>query len=920
MANLKKKLPELPQITDVTDSDLMHVNQNGIDYKATADKFKSTVVNNLTTSSIGSSLDASQGTELLRLINFNKNASRLLFKYDSNWDITTNGNDLDIIIPAGDIQLIDKISYSVNTDSGTIIDGGGLVLTYTVLSNSFTYSFVSDLSTITEGDDENVFIIAKNISGNLYTSNASLNVFIPRSIIDFYPSAGVLIQPDLTDNLDGSITVGTGTYALNSTTRNDENDISAYEISGDDFILTDNVPNYVVANYNSGTPIIQVVTDVNVIDESLIIPIFTIPRTGTTLHTIDWDQIGILLANKLHASIVKTQRFRLQSGLALSEYGTRNINLTAGIVWVGANEVSLLEINSDVDNIRFYKHVAGVWTYSAVTAYNNTQYDDGTDLQNLSNNQYGAIFIYRGVELNKHLYMILGSDSYTQSAAEEAQPPADIPTQITSHAILVGKIIIEKNAATATLIQSAFSVIFNKSTSTSHDSLSDINLANTGVTYGHVDDQAQEFYGEKTFNSSPIVDSETASTIASFDATKNIKSLATATYPDLTELSYVKGATSSLQDQIDTIGGAAGDMLKSTYDPTAVAADAFDMDNMDEGATTKILTDTERSEIATNTAKVGVTTEISSIVEDTTPQLGGDLDANSKRIVEAQGADVASANNLVLGGDGNIFAITGTTQINLISSLNWGTGALITLYFDAILTVKHGQTTSGNDKRINLSGDTDFTSAAGDILTLRLIDSVWEEVSRNAVGAGGGHIYKENGSATIVEGTRNIVNNGTKQVLVNEVGVETEEHQFFEVALDVDPTGKADGDVWGYNQATGKTEPVSTTPQNFYLNNVEANLTADAQLSIILTAGYKIDTIILKETAGNAVTGGIDIGSTTSGNDIVSAEAVSASSENDATIIKPFFSTTTDTDLYISAATAWNNADITVYITLKKVI
>jgi hypothetical protein len=49
-----------------------------------------------------------------------------------------------------------------------------------------------------------------------------------------------------------------------------------------------------------------------------------------------------------------------------------------------------------------------------------------------------------------------------------------------------------------------------------------------------------------------VVSSETASTIASFDASKNIKSLAVATYPTLTELSYVKGVTSALQTQINT--------------------------------------------------------------------------------------------------------------------------------------------------------------------------------------------------------------------------------------------------------------------------------------------------------------------------------------------------------------------------------
>lgn len=44
---------------------------------------------------------------------------------------------------------------------------------------------------------------------------------------------------------------------------------------------------------------------------------------------------------------------------------------------------------------------------------------------------------------------------------------------------------------------------------------------------------------------------QTASTIASFDASKNLVSLSTSTYPSLTELSYVKGVTSSIQTQLN---------------------------------------------------------------------------------------------------------------------------------------------------------------------------------------------------------------------------------------------------------------------------------------------------------------------------------------------------------------------------------
>lgn len=76
-----------------------------------------------------------------------------------------------------------------------------------------------------------------------------------------------------------------------------------------------------------------------------------------------------------------------------------------------------------------------------------------------------------------------------------------------------------------------------------------------------------------------IVSSETASTIASFDASKNIKSLALATYPSLTELSYVKGVTSALQTQLNakaaTLAGTNNEIAyfnsSSTITSAAVA-------------------------------------------------------------------------------------------------------------------------------------------------------------------------------------------------------------------------------------------------------------------------------------------------------------------------------------------------------------
>ena len=58
-----------------------------------------------------------------------------------------------------------------------------------------------------------------------------------------------------------------------------------------------------------------------------------------------------------------------------------------------------------------------------------------------------------------------------------------------------------------------------------------------------------------TFNGK-IGGSGTTNEIAYFTAGTTLSSLTTATYPSLTELSYVKGVTSSIQTQINSLGGS----------------------------------------------------------------------------------------------------------------------------------------------------------------------------------------------------------------------------------------------------------------------------------------------------------------------------------------------------------------------------
>lgn len=114
----------------------------------------------------------------------------------------------------------------------------------------------------------------------------------------------------------------------------------------------------------------------------------------------------------------------------------------------------------------------------------------------------------------------------------------------------------------------------------------------------------------------------------------------------------------------------------------------------------------------------------------------------SVRVQGNQGADVASANDVTLGGDGNVFEITDTTQINRIVNTGWQNGAEVTLVFADNVTVKHNQSSAAANIKILLAGAGDFAATQDDMLTLILCEvstggvptgQAWREKARTAI-------------------------------------------------------------------------------------------------------------------------------------------------------------------------------------------
>ena len=197
-------------------------------------------------------------------------------------------------------------------------------------------------------------------------------------------SAGAIVFPTYTDNGDGSITIGSdGVYGI-YTSADASGGIRVVSVTGGTFTLTDQQKNFIYIYWNGGTPVMGFSID-PAIDgpKDYLIPL-TIFRTGTVLHTIPWGAEGLALSEKLNEKEITLRKFQKDTGLTLSEIATRIIKVTEGKVYAGINYLTVAASRSDVNYTFFYYRTAGVWQTSLITQYNNSQYDNLTDLKGLA--------------------------------------------------------------------------------------------------------------------------------------------------------------------------------------------------------------------------------------------------------------------------------------------------------------------------------------------------------------------------------------------------------------------------------------------------------------------------------------------------------------------------------------------------------
>ena len=143
-----------------------------------------------------------------------------------------------------------------------------------------------------------------------------------------------------------------------------------------------------------------------------------------------------------------------------------------------------------------------------------------------------------------------------------------------------------------------------------------------------------------------------------------------------------------------------------------------------------------------------------------------------------------------------------------------------------------------------------------------------------------------------------------------------------------------DGSTVGHNQWLDKSgNELHGTTSNTLLQNLPSwhremyiDLTVTGDTSFTLPKGYRISSITTKETAGNAVGGGIDFGTTNGGGEVVAAHAISASTTADVAVAAILNNiggthTTADDIIYITDAdgSGWDSASVEIRVSMERV-
>jgi hypothetical protein len=319
-----------------------------------------------------------------------------------------------------------------------------------------------------------------------------------QDMFDIGFNAGWVSGQAITDNLDGTVSITAGTGYIR--TSNDEQaPLKSFDIIAfNNISLTDESDNYIYVDYNSGSPTVLVTTSSSTIldNENDKYEIYEVYREGTDLHITDHKQRAKNVPSRVQQriySINKIERANSVGGLLLSESAdtNRNVLLSAGLLWVKLNPITITAIDTSGSDTfdRYYLTGGTTWNKTTGnTTWDNTQYNDTTTgLVEMTVNRYSFQDFW--LDADNDLVSVYGTAQYVSLAGASDAPVVSAPPRTDDHALYVGRIVFRKSDTTAQAVLTPFGdILFTSSVVSVHNNLSGLQGGLSGEYY-HLDSQ-----------------------------------------------------------------------------------------------------------------------------------------------------------------------------------------------------------------------------------------------------------------------------------------------------------------------------------------------------------------------------------------------------------------------------------------------
>ena len=326
----------------------------------------------------------------------------------------------------------------------------------------------------------------------------------------------------ITENGDGTIDITAGSSVLRSTNSAD-GDLRGYALPAvTGMTFTDEATNYIVADYNSGTPALLSTDSLALVfGDNRVSIIYAVNRLGNQLNIIDLRGFNVDFIHKNNLKDSQVHGTEHASGAMIADEGTQNFSVTAGSYYLLNTALATPALDTSVAGIFEYVYRDGASGWTRVASQSQidiVNYDDDSGtLAALGNAKFGVHFLYAVLNTPSHYKVIYGTESYaTLSDAQAAGTPAELPSDLDalSTAEFIGKIIIQKSTVAFVDIQSPYTQALTSASASTHNALAGLQ-GGVATEYYHLDSAEHTAAVQGVFAEIHCHDAAAAQSIAS---------------------------------------------------------------------------------------------------------------------------------------------------------------------------------------------------------------------------------------------------------------------------------------------------------------------------------------------------------------------------------------------------------------------